>query len=253
VSHRGEALDWYAAFLALGVRADVLPTVAPLEGYDVVVAPVLHVMPAATADLLEAYVDGGGHLVTTYFSGVVDQNDHVWPGGYPGALRGLLGIRVEEFGPLLDGDEVVLDDGSTGSRWTDRITATAPDTETFATYKTGMQAGRPAVTRRTVGRGSATYVSTRLGPEGLEPLVGRLLEAAGVDSELPAGLRGRVELTIRTDDEREFWFLVNRTDDVVDLGELGDVGEPVLFSSDGDPRHDGLPGSAVAVFARSLR
>ncbi len=45
LSHRGEALDWYAAFLALGVRADVLPTVAPLEGYDVVVAPVLHVMP----------------------------------------------------------------------------------------------------------------------------------------------------------------------------------------------------------------
>ena len=253
LSHREEALDWYAAFLALGVRVDVLPTGAPLQGYDVVVAPMLHVMPAATADLLGAYVERGGHLVTTYFSGVVDENDHVWPGGYPGALRRLLGIRVEEFGPLLDGDEVVLDDGSTGSRWTDRITATGPDTEILATYKTGLQAGRPAVTRRTVAGGSATYVSTRLGPDGLEPLVGRLLEAAGVDSELPDGLRGRVELTIRTDDEREFWFLVNRTDDVVDLGELGDVGELLLFSSDGDPRRDRLPGSAVAVFARSLR
>ena len=47
---------------------------------------------------------GGGHLVTTYFSGVVDENDHVWLGGYPGALRDLLGIRIEEFGPLLDGE-----------------------------------------------------------------------------------------------------------------------------------------------------
>jgi hypothetical protein len=27
----------------------------------------------------------------------------------------------------------------------------------------------------------------------------------------------------------------------------------LLFSSDGDPRQDGLPGSAVAVFTRSLR
>jgi beta-galactosidase len=253
LSHREEALDWYAAFLALGVRVDVLPTGAPLEGYDVVVAPLLHVMPAATADLLRDLVDRGGHLVTTYFSGIVDENNHVWPGGYPGALRELLGIRIEEFGPLLDGDEVVLDDGSTGTRWTDRITATGPDTETLATYKTGSQAGRAAVTRRPVGRGSATYVSTRLGPEGLEPLLGRLLEAAGVDSELPEGLRGRVELAIRTDGDREFWFLVNRTDEVVDLGELADVEEPILSSSDGDPRHDGLPGSAVAVFARGVR
>ncbi|MFC5729614.1 MULTISPECIES: beta-galactosidase [Nocardioides] len=253
LSHREDALDWYAAFLALGVRADVLPVGAPLLGYDLVVAPLVHVMPAATADRLRDFVEGGGHLVTTYFSGIVDENNHVWPGGYPGALRELLGIRVEELAPLLDGQEVDLDDGSTGTRWTDRITATAPDTEILATYRTGLQAGRPAVTRRAVAGGSATYVSTRLGPEGLEPLVGRLLDAAGVDSELPGGLRGRVELTIRTDDEREFWFLVNRTDDAVDLRELGDVGEPVLFSSDGDPGHDALPGSGVAVFARSRR
>ncbi len=252
VSHRAEALDWYVAFLALGVRADVLPVGAPLDGYDVVVAPVLHVMPAATADLLGKFVDRGGHLVTTYFSGVVDENNHVWPGGYPGALRDLLGIRIEEFGPLLDGCEVVLDDGSTGTRWTDRITATTPGTQVLASYKTGLQAGRPAVTRRALAHGSATYVSTRLGADGLEPLLARLLEAAGVDSELSAGLRGRVELAIRADGEREYWFLVNRTDDVVDLGELGDLGEP-MFSSGADLGVAELAGSGVAVFTRTAR
>jgi beta-galactosidase len=248
LSHRGEALDWYSAFLALGVRADVLPVDAPLEGYDVVVAPLLHVMPAGTADRLTAFVDGGGHVVTTYFSGIVDENNHVWPGAYPGALRDLLGIRIEEVEPLLEGDEVVLDDGSTGAQWTDRISITSPQTQVLATYKTGRQAGRPAVTRRPVGAGSATYVSTRLGPDGLEPLLGRLLEMAAVESELPATLRGLVELTIRTDEDRDFWFVVNRTDATVDLGEL--AGELVLSSSDDDPREAGLPSSAVAVLAR---
>lgn len=252
VSHRAEALDWYVAFLALGVRADVLPIGAPLDGYDVVVAPVLHVMPAATADLLAEFVERGGHLVTTYFSGVVDENNHVWPGGYPGALRDLLGIRIEEFGPLLDGGEVVLDDGSVGTLWTDRITATAPGTQVLATYETGLQAGRPAVTRRALAHGSATYVSTRLGAEGLEPLLARLLEAADVDSDLPEGLRGRVELAIRADGEREYWFLVNRTDEVVDLGELGELGEPV-FSSGADRGDAELAGSGVAVFTRVAR
>jgi beta-galactosidase len=102
------------------------------------------------------------------------------------------------------------------------------------------------------GGGSATYVSTRLGPNGLEPLLQRLLRAAGVDSELPPGLRGRVELTIRRQEEREFWFVVNRTDDVVPLDGLGDIGQLVLCSADGDPLSSGLPGAAVAVFARSM-
>ena len=121
--------------------------------------------------------------------------------------------------------------------------------QVLASYKTGLQEGRPAVTRRALAHGSATYVSTRLGADGLEPLLARLLEAAGVDSELPAGLRGRVELAIRADGEREYWFLVNRTDDVVDLSDLG---EPV-FSSGADRGVAELAGSGVAVFTRTAR
>jgi hypothetical protein len=109
---RQEALDWYTALLDLGMRADVVPVWASLAGYPVVIAPILHVVPAALRDRLQSYVDGGGHLITTYFSGIVDENDHVWLGGYPGALRSLLGIRIEEFAPLLDGEQVELDTGS---------------------------------------------------------------------------------------------------------------------------------------------
>ena len=54
---------------AEGVRADVIPADRSLEPYDLVIAPVLHVMPAALADRLRDHVEAGGHLVTTYFSG----------------------------------------------------------------------------------------------------------------------------------------------------------------------------------------
>jgi beta-galactosidase len=211
--YRQEALDWYSAFLELGVRADVVPLTAPLEEYDVVVAPVLHVVPADLADRLRSFVAAGGHLVTTYFSGIVDEHDHVWLGGYPGALRDLLGIRIEEFGPLLDDETVGLDNGSVGTLWTDRIDLAHPDTEVLVSYKTGEQAGRPAVTRRAVGSGSGTYVSTRLGAAGIAPVLLDVLDRAGVHSELPAGARGRVELAVRGD----FRFLINRTDEPVDV------------------------------------
>ena len=218
--YRQEALDWYTAFLDLGVRADVVPVGASFEGYDVVVAPVLHVVPAELAARLTSFVDGGGHLITTYFSGIVDENDHVWQGGHPGRLRDLLGLRIEEFGPLLDGDTAELDNGLTGTVWTDRIDLTSADTAVLAEYKTGDQAGRPAITRRTAGRGSAAYVSTRLGPEGLVPVLGDLLDRAGVTSELPAELRGRVELAVRGGTR----FLINRTDEPVDLTALDGAG-----------------------------
>ncbi|MET0494558.1 MAG: beta-galactosidase trimerization domain-containing protein, partial [Actinoplanes sp.] len=210
--HR-EALDWYSAFLAQGIRVDVIPSSAGLSGYDLVIAPILHVVPAALATRLTAYAEGGGHLVTTYFSGIVDEHDHVWLEGYPGPLRELLGIRIEEFAPLLDGERAELDNGLVGTLWTDRITLTAPEVEVLASYR----GGEPAITRRPAGAGSAAYVSTRLSKDGLAPLLAELAERAGVGSELPAELRGRVELAVRG----EFRFLINRTDEQIALPDLG--------------------------------
>ncbi|MFF9488938.1 beta-galactosidase [Streptomyces sp. NPDC014676] len=220
LDYRQEALDWYSALLALGVRADLVTTRADLHRHQVLIAPVLHMVPAGLAKTLTRYAEQGGHLITTYFSGVVDEHDHVWLGGYPGALRDLLGIRIEEFGPLLAGDRVELDDGTTGTLWTDRITVTGAGTEVLARYRTGEQSGRPAVTRRPAGGGSAAYVSTRLGVEGLTALLPRLLEPAGVESELPAEVRGLVEPVVRRGDGGRFLFLVNRTDGTVPVRGL---------------------------------
>jgi beta-galactosidase len=223
--YRQEALDWYSAFLAAGVRVDVIGPAGDLTGYDLLVAPILHVVPGELARRLEEYVASGGHLVTTYFSGIVDENDHVWLGGYPGALRDLLGIRIEEFGPLLEGDTVDLDIGVTGTLWTDRIDITDPATEALAVYKTGDHAGRPAITLRRTPAGSASYVSTRLGPDGLAAVLPELLTVSGVVPELPAEVRGLVDLAVRTDGTHHYWFLSNRADHDVDLSAIS--GEPL--------------------------
>ena len=255
-----EALDWYSAFLALGVRADVVPLETDLGNYDVVITPGLYLLTADAAARLAEYVDAGGNLVTTYFSGIVNEHDHAWLGGYPGPLRELLGIRIQEFGPLDDGETAELDNGLTGTLWTDRIDVTDEATEVLASYKTGDQAGRAAITRRRAGTGSAAYVSTRLGASGLEPVLAQLLAAAGVGSELPEALRGKVELAVRQDGDTEFWFLVNRTADAVDLAGL--EGQRLAAAVDGgsngendggtDGASDGrLAPRSVAVLARN--
>lgn len=214
--YRQEALDWYTAFLQLGIRADVVPLDVDLSRYQLVIAPVLYMVPAALAARLTEYVAGGGHLVTTYFAGVVDADEHVWLGGYPGALRDLLGIRVEEYAPLLDDECVELDNGLVGTLWTDRMDLTDRDTEVLARYRTGDSAGRPAITRRQHGSGSAAYVSTRLGPTGIVPVLKHLADRAGIDSDLPPDLRGAVELTVRGSRR----FLINRTNRAIDVSSF---------------------------------
>ena len=52
------------------------------------------------ADVARATSTAAGTVLVTYFCGIVDEHDHVRLGGYPGAFRDLLGVRIEEFSPL---------------------------------------------------------------------------------------------------------------------------------------------------------
>lgn len=218
--YRQEALDWYSAFLANGIRADVVPASASLAGYELVIAPILHVVPEGLRSRLTSYVESGGHLVTTYFSGIVDENDHIWLGGYPGALTDLLGIRIEEFGPLPDGEQAHIGLDKAGTLWADPISPTTPSTEILHRFTTGERAGSPAITRRSVNQGSAGYVATRLGPIGLVPVVREFAALAGIEPDLPSELQGVVELTVRSDGSNTFLFLINRTDRATDVSSI---------------------------------
>jgi beta-galactosidase len=229
--YRREAVEWWTALLNAGIRADVLPADADLSGYRMVIAPVLYAVPEELRARLDAYVRAGGSLVVTYFSGVVNEDDRVWLGGYPGAFRELLGVRVEEFRPLWEGETVGLSIGARGSLWSEPVDVVADDVEVLASYTDGDLDGGAAVTWRPVGEGAAAYVSTRLGVDGLGALLPLLLERAGVESELPEPLRGAVELAVRRAGEHRVRFLINRTDDEVRLdGIEGEylVGGPVL-------------------------
>jgi hypothetical protein len=69
-----------------------------------VVAPALYLLTKHDAENLEKFVARGGVLLTTYFSGVVDEDERVVLGGYPGYLKKVLGMWVEEWSPMGEGE-----------------------------------------------------------------------------------------------------------------------------------------------------
>ncbi|WP_308283173.1 beta-galactosidase [Pseudonocardia nigra] len=195
---------WHRAVTELGATVDVVHPSADLSGYRLVVVPTLYLCSDPAAAALAEYVRGGGHVLVTYFSGIVDENDHVRLGGYPGAFRELLGVRAEEFAPLRPGETVTLDDGSTAGLWTEVLTAS--DAEVLARYADGPLAGTPALTRRTVGAGGAWYLATRLDESATAALADRLTRDAGV-ARMDAPLPG-VEVVRRG----RYLFVLNRGD-----------------------------------------
>ncbi|MBK3633210.1 beta-galactosidase [Streptomyces sp. MBT97] len=206
---RADAL--YEALYDRHLTVDFAHPEADLSRYPLVVVPALYLMTEAAGNNLAEYVAGGGTLVVSYFSGIVDEHDAVHEGACPGALRDVLGLTVEEFSPLLAGEDVRLTgpDGQdlTGDVWTEFVVPRGA--ETVWTYAEGLTAGHPAVTRHRLGDGTAWYVSTRLGPEGLDALLGRAAEDAGISPR--ADLPYDVEVVRRSGGTGSYLFAINHT------------------------------------------
>lgn len=206
----------HAAHTALGdagVTADVVRPGADLDGYRLIVVPALHLVRDDEAEAIARAAERGATVLVTFYSGVVDAEDRVRGGGYPGAFRDLLGIRAEEFAPLMPGQHVVLSDGAEASIWTERLHAT--EAETMATFADGPSVGSPAITRHTYGAGEAWYLATALSRDGYRTLVERLARRAGVTAEPGAG--SQVEIIRRVGERAAYRFIINHGDATIEV------------------------------------
>jgi len=259
--YKAEAVSWYTAALANGLQADIVPARsvlqgAGLDGYDLVIAPMLYVVPDELADALADYARAGGHLVVGVFSGIADADDHIHPGGYPGAFRELLGVRAEEFGGLLAGQTVSLSGdlpaGATGSLLTHDVNV-EPDVEVLARFTDGPFPGVPAVTGRAVGAGRASFVATVPDRQTLHGLLGLFAADAGIASPLPAEVHGSVQLAVRQSDTQDYLFYINHSAQAVTVPLSAADGPLTALELGGSTLSADsltLPATGVAVLGR---
>ncbi|TCC00306.1 beta-galactosidase [Micromonospora zingiberis] len=209
LDHPQEAAAAHRALWRAGYGCDVVMPGDPLAGYRLLVLPALYLTSDATAQWVREYVSRGGHLLATYLSGAADEHARVRLGGYPGALRDLLGVWAEEFHPLADDAHVRLTGGGTGRIWSETLRLTGAQVVTA--YAGGVLDGLPAITRHRVGAGTAWYVSTRPDDETYRRLLDRAARAAGARPVCPDAPAG-VEAVRRRGDGKSWLFLFNHTD-----------------------------------------
>ncbi|MFF2267389.1 beta-galactosidase [Cellulosimicrobium cellulans] len=226
--HRERIDAFYDRFWRDGIQVDFAHPRQDLSGYRLVVAPASYLLTEESAENLTRYVEYGGTLLVSYFSAAVDEHDAVHPGGYIAPLRRVLGLAVEEFLPLREGESlsVALDGGDLapaltgtllGDVWADDISLEGA--QVMATYVDGPAPGAPAITRHALGEGTGWYVSTRLDVAALGTLLGAVYADAGLTS---SGLPEGFEVVRRRSGKTEYVVAINHTAHEVKLSSLAD-------------------------------
>ncbi|NLT54673.1 MAG: beta-galactosidase [Actinomycetales bacterium] len=205
---------FYAALWRRNETVDFVRPGADPSKFRLLVVPSLYLTTPTTAAVLRTYVEGGGRLLVSFFSGIVDEHDAVHPGGFPGPLREVLGLWIDEFHPLPAAAAVHLDPApaaDTRSRLRLRATVWSEEVvcegaEVIWRFADGPDCGLPALTRHPLGAGAAWYLATRPDGEGVDRVLDLVLADAGITGgRTPEG----VEAVRRASPLGSYLFLVN--------------------------------------------
>jgi beta-galactosidase len=237
-------LAYYEQLWRAHVQVDFAHPAADLSGYRLVVVPQMYLCREQWAKNLHDYVTGGGTLVVSYFSGIVDEDDAVHLGGYPGVLRGLLGLTVGEFLPLRRGERAGLtgagDEDAHGTVWSEEIELHGA--EAVRRFTGGPATGGPAVTRNRLEDGTVWYVATSPDAGTLREILRAAAAEAAVafDTETPDSL----ELVERQSaDGARYLFAINHGEVAASVP----AGGLDLLTGERHPSGDEVPAGSVRV------
>ena len=210
-------LDYYRQFYKRNIPTDVISVDDDFSQYDLVVAPVLYMVKPGLGKKIENYVAAGGHFMTSFMSGMVDSSDNIYPGGYPGPLKKVTGVWVEESDAVVPGHQTKITiDGQEHAAHLICDLIHLEGSKSLGEYANEFYAGTPAVTENKFGRGTAWYVGSRLDHDGLSPVIDCAVTASGITplTDQPT----EVEITKRvTTDGQPLYFVLNMSNDQHEL------------------------------------
>lgn len=212
-----------------GIEVDVIDSEEALDSYKVVVAPMLYMLKPKAISQIKAFVNSGGTLITTYWTGMVDENSLCFMGGFPGPLREVCGIYTEENDGLNSRDEVLININhhSLGNLSGDYVASLACDVihaesaQVLGEYKSEYYSGKPALTRNNYGKGLAYHIAFRGEPKFLDEFYADIITSSNIntiDIAIPSG----VSIRKRSDGNISYLFIMNFTSEnkKINIGDL---------------------------------
>ncbi|MCT2197567.1 beta-galactosidase [Paenibacillus sp. p3-SID1389] len=251
LNYVNEVHKYYDTLFQMHVESDMVSVEEDFSKYEILIAPVMYMVKPGFAKKVEEFVANGGTFVTTFFSGIVNENDLVTLGGYPGELRSVLGIWAEEIDALLPGrtNQIVMKEawGALSGQYECGLLCDlihAEGAEVLAEYGSDFYQGMPVVTVNQFGKGRAYYVASSPDAAFLQGFLKNLCEEKGIQPLLdaPAG----VEVARRVKDGKAFLFLLNHNEGAAEV-EIGSEGMKDLLAQTEVSGTVQVPGRGVVI------
>lgn len=218
-SYERTCREHYTPFAKSGVSVDVLASDRDFSSYQLVIAPQLWLLKPGVAARIRAFVEAGGTLVGTYYTGVVEPSGRCFGGGWPGeGLMDVFGLWNEETDWIADGATRRVTttasgrDLGLGAHYEARHVCALVQTrgaEVLASYAEDFYQGSPALTVRALGKGKAYYLAAELGSDFLDAFYGEQIRHLSLHRALGSKLPSGVHVQRRVGPSEEFLFVEN--------------------------------------------
>ena len=205
--------DLYIIFHELNIGVDFIHPKEDLSNYKLVLSIAQYLVTEDFSAKVKRYIKAGGHFLTTFFSGIVDEYDRVYLGGYPGAFKEVLGIYVEEFDPMPIGRKSQIKYGETyytTELWEEVIHLQGA--ETIATFTEGYLMEQPALTKFGYGKGTTYYMGTKLAKDGNMKFIQTILAESKIQPLNQVEIESensKISMTCRSNSSYDYIFLLN--------------------------------------------
>ena len=206
-----QVAHYYRAFHKQNIAMDIVKFTSDLDSYKIVVAPLVYMINSRLAERLTKFVENGGILIGTYMTGLADETDRCIFGAYPGPLRDVFGLWVEETDALYpeETNQIIMENKERQSYscsfLCDRLRL--ENAKALAVYGSDFYAGEPCVTKNEYGKGKAYYLGTQPDETFLKMFVHSVCEKADVHPVLQ--VEEGIEVTSRENENGKFYFVLN--------------------------------------------
>lgn len=203
----------YKALWEKDIPVDVITPKQDLSKYKLLVVPMLYLVSEEYIGRLKEYVTNGGNLVMTYISGIVNEHDLAYLGGWHKDLQEMFGINPVETDTLYpsDSNEVSYN----GKRFILKDYATIINVlsaKVEGSYKKDFYAETPAITSHEFGNGKTYYIGGRLEDSFHNEFYGNLLAQLDIKPVVNIAHEKGVSVQVRQDTNNNYIFIMNFTE-----------------------------------------
>ena len=212
----------YKYFWDKNISVDVVTPQQDLSKYSLVVAPMMYMMTEETMDRFRDYVKNGGVLVGSYLSGLVNETDLTYLGGWPKTLQETYGIDAKEIDTLYPKDKNSIKFGNESFEVVDYCTIIeAKEAEVLAKYEEDFYKNTPAITKNNLEKGKAYFIGARTNQEFLSKFYDEIVKDLDINEVEDFISEGGISIQIRENKDAKYYFVMNFTEEEKNIGIKG--------------------------------